>query len=210
MQNKQLTKEKSKSLDKEQTSKSQISTKKKILSSGTFVAFIILMTPLLFYIHHFFPDSPTFDTIFGRMDSSYYQNVQIFIWVVFGKVTPLILLLIWFLTCKHWWYHAIIVPVAVITYQILIALNEDIVFLDFNDIYFLFPLVAAVAAFSYGIRIKIFDRIYGVDLDEDLKRVRWNGKIVKVPANSPLDLEEVGDDEIDDDDDDDKEPMWMA
>lgn len=209
MQTKQSTKEKSKSLGKDSNSKIRI--KKKILSSGTLVALIILMTPLLFYIHQFFPDAPSLKTIFGKLDSNYYGSVQIFIWVVFGKITPLVLLLIWFFTCKHWWYHVIIVPIAVISYQILIALNEDIVFLDFDDIYFLLPIVAAVAAFSYSIRVRIFDRLYGVDLDEDLKRVRWNGKIVKVPANSPLDLEEVGDDEIDDEDeDDDKEPMWMA
>lgn len=207
MQTKQSTKGKSKF----QTTTKSFNKKKKILSSGTFVALIILMTPLLFYAHQLIPSTPTYNTFLGVIDSSYYESVQILFWVLLSKITPLILLLIWFFTCKHWWYHAIIVPIVVMCYQIVIAANEDIVFLDFDDIYFLVPVVAIVAAFSYGIRIRIFDRIYGVDLDEDLKRVRWNGKIVKVPANSPLDLQEVGDDEIDDDDeDDDKEPMWMA
>lgn len=206
MQTKQSIKEKSKF----QTITKSFSKKKKILSSGTFVALIILMTPLLFYVHQLIPSKPTYNTFLGVIDSSYYESVQILFWVLLGKITPLILLLIWFFTCKHWWYHAIIVPIVVMCYQIVIAANEDIVFLDFDDIYFLVPVVAIVAAFSYGIRIRIFDRIYGVDLDEDLKRVRWNGKIVKVPASSPLDLEEVGDDEVDDEDDGDNEPMWMA
>lgn len=189
-----------------------LASKKKLLSTGTIVAFVISATPLLFYLYQLFPTSEYIDTIFGRFNSSYYQDIQILVWVVFNKITPLILLLIWFFTCKHWWYHALLIPIIVIAYQTITAINGDVRFFDMDDIFFLIPVIALVAAFSYSIRIKIFDRLYGVDLDEDLKRVRWNGKIVKVPANSPLNLEEVGDDEIDDDDDDDddKEPMWMA
>jgi tRNA(Ser,Leu) C12 N-acetylase TAN1 len=32
-----------------------------------------------------------------------------------------------------------------------------------------------------------------VNLDQELKRVRWNGKIVTIPADSPLDLQQIDD-----------------
>ncbi|WP_405224403.1 hypothetical protein [Dokdonia sp. Asnod1-B02] len=82
--------------------------------------------------------------------------------------------------------------------QIYISLNQDLEFNDTNEITYIIPIIAIVAAITYAIRTKIFDRLYGVDLDQELKRVRWNGKIVKIPADSPLDLPEVGDDEVDD------------
>ncbi|WP_396596701.1 hypothetical protein [Dokdonia sp. R86516] len=87
---------------------------------------------------------------------------------------------------------------AMYIFQIYSTLNEDILFSDTEEIYIVIPLIAIVAAISYTIRTKIFDRLYGVDLDQELKRVRWNGKIVKIPADSPLNLPEVDDDEVDD------------
>lgn len=207
MQTKQSTKENL----KYRHTRSNLKGKKRIFSLGSLVAFIILISPLFFYVYQLVPATQSIETFFGTVNSNYYEDIQVLTWVSLGKFVPLVLLLIWFFTCKHWWYHVIIVPIIVMSYQFITSLNGDVIFLDYDDIYFLIPVIALVAAFSYGIRTRIFDSIYGIDIDEDLKRVRWNGKIVKVPANSPLDLEEVGDDEIDDEDeDDDKEPMWMA
>ncbi|WP_152023896.1 hypothetical protein [Dokdonia sp. PRO95] len=83
-------------------------------------------------------------------------------------------------------------------FQIFNLLNDDLYIMDSSELIIIIPLIAVVAAISYTIRTKIFDRLYGVDLDQELKRVRWNGKIVKIPADSPLNLPEVDDDEIDD------------
>ena len=189
MQDKQLT---------EQKSEFHLKVKKRLLSVGTLIALFILVTPLLFYSYQGFPSIKTMETFFGTYDSKYYGDIQIFVWVLFGKLIPFLLLLVWFFTCKHWWYHAILVPIAMYIFQIFNTFNDDLRFSDTNEIYYVIPAIAIIAALSYTIRTKIFDRLYGVDLDQELKRVRWNGKIVKIPADSPLNLPEVDDDEVDD------------
>ncbi|WP_405201953.1 hypothetical protein [Dokdonia sp. LLG6352-1] len=116
------------------------------------------------------------------------------------------LLLIWFFTCKHWWYHSILVPIAMYVFQIYTTIQDDLQFADTDEFYIIIPLIAIVAAITYTIRTKIFDRLYGVNLDQELKRVRWNGKIVTIPADSPLDLQQINDESeeiIEDEEEDD-------
>lgn len=200
MQDKQSTKQKS---------SRQLTVKKRILSSGSIIAIVIICTPFLFYSYQSFPGEKSWETFFGTINSNYYGSIQSLIWVVFGKIVPLLLLLIWFFTCQHWWYHVILVPMGMYIFQIYTTLNEDLRFSDNDEVLYIIPIIAIIAAISYTIRTRIFDRLYGVDLDQEFKRVRWNGKIVTIPADSPLDLPEVGDDEVDDDDDD-NEPSFMG
>lgn len=188
----------------------QLTVKKRILSSGLIIAIIIILTPVLFYSYQGFPSNKTWVTLFGTLDSNYYGSIQSLVWVIFGKLVPLLLLLLWFFTCKHWWYHVLLVPMSMYIFQIYSTLNEDLIFSDSDEVYFIIPIIAIIAAISYTIRTRIFDRLYGINLDQEFKRVRWNGEIVKIPADSPLDLEEVNDNDVADLDDDDNEPIFMG
>ncbi len=91
-------------------------------------------------------------------------------WTFLGKIIPLYLLLIWFFTCKHWWYHVILVPTVMYGYQLVSAVYEDVSTvggtIDTNQLIYLAPFFIAVLSIVYLIRIKIFDRIYGIDLSE--------------------------------------------
>ena len=174
----------------------QSTDKRKILSVGTLIALCIVLSPILFYAYQGFPDVKSWESfLFGTIDSKYYESINTLAWVVFGKVVPFILLLIWFFTCKHWWYHSIIVPISMYVFQIITSLNQDLSFNDTNELLYTIPIIAIVAAITYTIRTKIFDRLYGVNLDQELKRVRWNGKIVTIPADSPLDLQQIDDED---------------
>lgn len=185
MQNKQ---------SKNQELKHQGTDKRKNLSVGTIIALCIVLSPILSYVYQGFPDVKTWESsLFGAIHSNYYESIQILVWVVFSKVVPFILLLIWFFTCKHWWYHSILVPIAMYVFQIYSTIHDDLQFTDSDEFYIIIPIIAIVAAITYTIRTKIFDRLYGVNLDQELKRVRWNGKIVTIPADSPLDLQQIDD-----------------
>ena len=168
--------------------------KRKILSVGTLIALCVVLSPILFYAYQGFPNVKTWESfLFGTIHSNYYESIHTLAWVVFSKVVPFMLLLIWFFTCKHWWYHSILVPIAMYVFQIYSTINEDLLFVDSDEFYIIIPLIAIVAAITYTIRTKIFDRLYGVNLDQELKRVHWNGKIVTIPADSPLDLQQIDD-----------------
>ncbi len=198
MQNKQ---------SKKQQLKYQHTDKRKILSVSTIIALCIVLSPILFYVYQGFPNVKTWESsLFGTIHSNYYESIHTLAWVVFSKIVPFILLLIWFFTCKHWWYHSILVPIAMYVFQIYSILNDDIQFVDDDEFYIIIPIIALVAAITYTIRTKIFDRLYGVNLDQELKRVRWNGKIVTIPADSPLDLKLINDEDdeiIDEEEEDD-------
>ncbi|WP_260443400.1 hypothetical protein [Gramella sp. Hel_I_59] len=91
-------------------------------------------------------------------------------WTYFGKITPLFLLLIWFFTCKHWWYHVILVPIGMYTFQLVGTFYDDVYlrtdYIDINQLIYLAPFFIAILSIVYLIRVKIFDRVYGYDLSE--------------------------------------------
>ncbi|WP_339624140.1 hypothetical protein [uncultured Winogradskyella sp.] len=85
------------------------------------------------------------------------------IWVLMTKVIPLLLSLIWFFTCKHWWYHVLIIPVAMFSFQCIGAINDDTRFMDEFHIIYLLPIMAIIFPSIYLIRAKMFNKINDAD-----------------------------------------------
>ncbi|WP_147448367.1 hypothetical protein [Dokdonia sinensis] len=190
MQSKQSTK---------QPSKYQVRNKRKVLTAGTIIAVAILIVPYLWTLYQGFPNERSWETFFGIYDSGYYESVYVAAWTLWGKLIPLYLLFIWFFTCRHWWYHVILVPICMYIKQIFDILNDDLRFADNNDIFYLAPIILLMAIFVYTIRTKIFDKIHGIDLSE-LGRVSLKG-------NVQLETEE---DEFSDGEDEDEEDVFMG
>ncbi|WP_010229420.1 hypothetical protein [Gillisia marina] len=140
------------------------------LLTGSILAFLIAFSPYLFYLYEIFPDGPVWENSFFTYESLYYQSVLAAAWTYLGKITPLFLLLIWFFTCKHWWYHVILVPIGMYTYQILSTFYEDVYRMvdpmDTNQLIYLAPFFICILVIVYLVRVQIFDRIYGIDLSE--------------------------------------------
>jgi len=140
------------------------------LLTGSLVAICIAFSPYLFYIYEIFPSGPVWENSLFNYESKYYENVMTAAWTYFGKITPLFLLLIWFFTCKHWWYHVILVPIGMYGFQIVGTVYDDVYlstdYLDVNDLIYLAPFFIIILSIVYLIRIKIFDRVYGLDLSE--------------------------------------------
>ncbi|SFN67603.1 hypothetical protein SAMN04487989_102374 [Bizionia echini] len=126
---------------------------------GTFIAVFIASTPYLFYLYESVPDQKVWDTLFFTYDSKYYGSVLTVAWTLTGKIIPLSLILIWFLTCRHWWYHVLIVPIAMYSFQIFTILNDDLRYVDSNQIFYLIPIMAIVVPSIYLIRAKMFDKL---------------------------------------------------
>ncbi|MBK5191735.1 MAG: hypothetical protein JJE07_00745 [Flavobacteriaceae bacterium] len=138
---------------------------------GSVIAFLIAFSPYLFYLYEIFPDGPVWENSFFIYESKYYENVLTAAWTYLGKITPLMLLFIWFFTCKHWWYHVILIPIAMYTFQLVVAFYEDVYmdaarFMDIDGLIYLAPFFFIILVIVYLVRIQIFDRIYGIDLSE--------------------------------------------
>ena len=153
--------------------KKQLSTKgsSAFLLTGSIIAIVIAFSPYIFYLYEIFPNGPVWETSFFTYESKYYKDVLTAAWTYLGKITPLLLLLIWFFTCKHWWYHVILVPIAMYSFQIVAVVYDDVYlheqfYADSNQLIYLAPFFILILSVVYLIRIKIFDRIYGIDLSE--------------------------------------------
>jgi len=163
-QKQELTKEKSKFLLED----------KKHFFKGSIIATIIALTPLYSQLYKSVPkETKIWETFLFTYDSAYYEDANVAFWVISGKIIPLLLFVIWFFTCRHWWHHAIIVPIVLYIYQAANAINDDIVFFDEFSFLHLLPLMAIVIPSIYLVRARIFNRLNTInksiqDLEDEL------------------------------------------
>ena len=138
-------------------------TDKKSFILGSIVATLIAATPYLFYLYESVPDKQVWNTFLFTYESKHYGSVFVLAWTLANKVIPLLLLLIWFFTCRHWWYHVLLVPIAMFTFQIFTIFNDDQSYIDSNQILFLIPIMAVIVPSIYLIRAKMFNKINDAD-----------------------------------------------
>ncbi|MCK0124105.1 hypothetical protein MWU76_06815 [Gelidibacter sp. F2691] len=130
---------------------------------GSFIATFIAISPYLFYLYESVPQQQLWDTFLGTYDSKEWGDANLSMWILTGKLMPLLFLLIWFFTCRHWWFHALLVPIAMYIFQISILLNDDAEFIDEFQIIYLLPIMAIVIPSIYLIRAKMFNKINDAD-----------------------------------------------
>ncbi|WP_194767550.1 hypothetical protein [Tamlana sp. I1] len=159
---------------KNQKSKKYLHLDNKSLIIGSVVATFIAITPFLFYLHESVPTTKTWSTYFFTYHSGYFEDANTAMWILTGKAIPLYLLLIWFFTCRHWWYHVLLVPIFMYTYQIFSALNDDLSYIDSNQFYYLIPVMAIIIPSIYLVRARIFNKVNETnkslqELEDELK-----------------------------------------
>ncbi|WP_242087126.1 hypothetical protein [Aestuariivivens sediminis] len=137
--------------------KSGISRKNLIL--GSLIATLVAITPYLFYMYENVPQEKVWETFLFKYTANNYQTAYLFMWVLTGKLIPLYILFLWFFTCKHWWYHTLLVPIAMYAYQIFDVINKDAAFVDTNQLIYLIPIMAVIIPSIYLIRARIFNKI---------------------------------------------------
>lgn len=136
---------------------------KKRFFSGSILATLIAGSPFLFYLYEYAPETTDWDLLFFTYHSGFYENVQTAMWMLTGKLMTLFFLIIWFFTCRHWWYHALLVPIVMFVYQIIDAIIQDNIPLDKFNIVYMLPIMALTIPSIYLIRAKIFNKINDVN-----------------------------------------------
>lgn len=148
---------------------------KKQFFLGSILATLIAGSPFLFYLYEYVPSNPTWDTLFFTYHSGFYLNAQTAMWMLTGKSIPLFFLIIWFFTCRHWWHHALLVPIVMYVYQIVGAIYQDTsTGLDELDLIYMVPIMALIIPSIYLIRAKVFNKINDVgksmqELEDEFK-----------------------------------------
>lgn len=134
-------------------------TDKKNFIVGSIIATIIAATPYLFYLYESVPDIPVWHTFLFTYDSKFYGSALTVAWTLANKIIPLLLLFIWFFTCRHWWYHVLLVPIAMFSFQVFTILNDDLKYIDSKQFFYLIPIMAIIIPSIYLIRARVFSKI---------------------------------------------------
>jgi hypothetical protein len=147
---------------------------KSSLLAGSIIILLIIISPYLLYLYQNIPDdSSEWNTIFGTIKGGIYPQVQLLIYFFFSKFVPLFLLIIWFVTNKHWWVHALIIPISVYLFQLISIINESVEYYDEIEFIYTVPIAVIVMVILYFIRSKMALYIQAVDLkremDENMK-----------------------------------------
>ncbi|NNE03492.1 MAG: hypothetical protein HKN52_10025 [Eudoraea sp.] len=161
--------------------------------------FLMIATPFIFKLHVYLPTDPEATlSIFGyTIDSNGFNNINTYVWFLFSKIIPLYLLIIWFFTCKHWWYHIILIPLCMYAFQLFEVMYSEDDYIDTDNILWLLPVCMVVIPFVYLVRVKLYDKyVHGIDLDamdaelkyfrdkERQKQDRINRKVEDTPTDN--------------------------
>lgn len=151
----------------EMDSKYKRVTKKRFLLE-TLAILLVISSPFIFKIHEFLPTDPdaTFSFLGLEITKNGFLDISTYAWFLLGKFIPLYLLTIWFLTCKHWWYHILLIPICMYAFQIFEVMYSDDLYVDTENVLWLLPVCMVVIPFVYFIRLKLFDKyVHGIDLE---------------------------------------------
>ncbi|MDC6388595.1 hypothetical protein PP182_07865 [Maribacter sp. PR1] len=141
---------------------------KRKLFLDSLMVFFIIASPFIFKLHEYVSteEGATFNFLGMEIDDNGFANLSVYVWFMLGKLVPLYLLFIWFFTCKHWWYHIILIPITMYAFQIFEEVYSDDYYIDTENILWLLPICMVIIPFVYFIRIKLYDKyVHGIDLE---------------------------------------------
>jgi hypothetical protein len=142
---------------------------KKKLIIESLLALFISLSVLLFYSYKYIPRGEDLEewTLLGiTFTKNGFNQIYLGFYFYLGKIIPLYLLTIWFITCKNWWYHAILIPIAMYAFQLFVAIYGESFKVDENELLYLLGVCMVIIPIVYFIRVKLFDKhVHGIDLD---------------------------------------------
>jgi len=151
--------------------------KKKILIESSFV-FFIAISPFLYKLYDYLPEDPeaTISFLGITIGNGGFPDISMYVWFLMSKIVPLYLMIFWFMTAKNWWYHIIIIPIAMYAFQLFEVIFDSDNNIDTENIWWLIPICMVIVPIVYFIRIKLYDKyVHGIDLeamDAELRTIK--------------------------------------
>lgn len=151
--------------------------RRKKLLIGVGITIILILSPFAFYLYRYAPhDSKEWDVLFFTVYSGGFNSVQLFIHALFTKLLYVLLTGIWFLTARHWWKYAILVPFTMFLFQLSGVINFSIQYIDEYDFWYSLPVVIPVIIFLVWLSGKLRFYTTALDIreqiDEELESIR--------------------------------------
>lgn len=133
----------------------------KLLLEGL-LALLIALTPIIFYAYNYVPAGTQ---EFFTLTPNGFPDVPTALHAYFSTLIPMLLLLAWFISCKHWWYPVLLIPLSMYSFQVYNVFRHGADNTDENEILYIAAIATVVVPIVYFIRVKLVDKyIHGIDL----------------------------------------------
>ena len=143
--------------------------RKKSLLTGSIIAFLIAAIPYLLFVNQNIPkEISKIDFFFIEINSGYYKNLYTYTYWFTSKFVPLFLFFKWFITCKHWWVHVLIIPISIYLFQLISVVNDTVLYVDEIEFIYTVPIATIIMALLYFLRSKLSIYIQAVDLKKEM------------------------------------------
>ena len=100
--------------------------------------FLIIFSSFLVYFHHLVPDRKEWDIFLVTLSPKITPTVQAFFYHTLIKITPIIFFSIWFVTESHWWRYSILIPVSIVSFQLVSNVIDDFTIINNGRFYEVF------------------------------------------------------------------------
>ena len=153
--------------------------RRRSLILGSFIILLIISTPYFLYLYRAIPyELENYESFFGTINGGYYEKAQSYVYTFFGKFVPFLLLIIWFITNKHWWVHALIIPITVYLFQLISVINDGELYYDEVEFIYTVPIAVIIIVILYFLRSTMSTYIQALDLKKEMdENMKFHKKI---------------------------------
>ncbi len=143
---------------------------KRIKLNDYLILLIITILPFSFYIEKFIPDNLLEMDLFGFE----FQLTNV-VWYLALKIYLIVILSIWYFTCRNWWKIAILVPLTIEFLKLIRFFNNNNEKFDENDFLTSLPITIPILFILFFIsfrlrKILIADKIRN-DMSSEIEQV---------------------------------------
>lgn len=150
--------------------KSHLMDRRRRLFYGGVIAFILAITPFLFYLYRYAPDnSQVWETSVFTLNSRGFGSAQAYVHALFTKVTFVIITGLWFITANTWWRWAILVPFIMFLFQLLGVINYNTGYIDEFDFWYALPIIIPTVLTTVWIARELNRTMSDIDLREEIE-----------------------------------------
>ncbi len=134
------------------------------------VIVLIALSPYIFYVQYLLPDSEL-----KRFIIEYGNDLDTVLWFCAIKIHLIVLLLIWYFTCKHWWRISILIPLILEIFKLIGLFNTNVDTFDEVDFIISFPVTIPIIFLVFfllnKLRLYSKSRILIDELNEEIESV---------------------------------------
>ncbi|MBQ0786211.1 MAG: hypothetical protein KBT69_01830 [Oceanihabitans sp.] len=141
---------------------------KELKTKDVVIALLILALPFLFYLYKLAPDTPVWETSWFTLNSGVWESIYLYLWLTFTRLLLVVILSIWFITCKHWWRYVILVPLIIELFKFISVFNNNVSVIDEIEYIYSLPFTIPIILFIIFISKKINYYSKYLDLNNEM------------------------------------------